>query len=243
MAHTQRDQGERTLRRPELRPLWQTVHNRLSSGRPVTRVRLGPLDGAQYEALADLLGLDRLPDPRPFVALVRLDEAVTELSGRTVRETVTELVGPLGTARPTGAARKPTCRAVGMAGRSRHRAGSARARRLDRVVPSCRPGRWLTGTCEKAEQVDGRAVGPAGCAHERRAVRAEAAYGQSQDAGVLDGVDVHPRPPCPGDRPPPRPSPRRTGAPCGLARASPTNCRPPSSSVDYARSVKVRSPV
>ncbi|OMI40806.1 TIGR02679 family protein [Streptomyces sparsogenes] len=88
--------GERTLRRPELRSLWHTVHDRLSSGRPVTRVRLGPLDEAQREALADLLGLDRLPDARPSVALARLEEAVTELCGRTVRETVTELVGPLG---------------------------------------------------------------------------------------------------------------------------------------------------
>ncbi|WP_328493424.1 TIGR02679 domain-containing protein [Streptomyces sp. NBC_00414] len=96
MTYTEPAQGERTLSRPELRPLWQMVHSRLSSGRPVTRVRLGPLDEAQREALADLLGLDRLPDPRPFVALSRLEEAVTELSGRTVRETVTELVGPLG---------------------------------------------------------------------------------------------------------------------------------------------------
>ncbi|MFE3826329.1 TIGR02679 family protein [Streptomyces sp. NPDC059092] len=87
--------GERALRRPELRPLWQTVHDRLSSGRPVTRVSLGPLDDPQREALADLLGLDRLPDARTTVALARLEEAVTELCGRTVREAVTDLVGPL----------------------------------------------------------------------------------------------------------------------------------------------------
>ncbi|MFE2558364.1 TIGR02679 family protein [Streptomyces sp. NPDC059352] len=86
--------GDRTLRRPELRSLWETVHDRLSSGRPVTRVRLGPLDDAQREALADLLGLDRLPDARPSVALARLEEAVAELCGRTVREVITELVGP-----------------------------------------------------------------------------------------------------------------------------------------------------
>ncbi|MGW0577996.1 TIGR02679 family protein [Streptomyces sp. NPDC002920] len=96
MTHPEPAPGEHTLRRPELRPLWHTVHNRLSSGRPVTRLRLGPLDDAQREALADLLGLDRLPDDRPSVALVHLEEAVTELCGRTVRETVTELVGPLG---------------------------------------------------------------------------------------------------------------------------------------------------
>ncbi|MGC4985942.1 TIGR02679 family protein [Streptomyces sp. DT193] len=95
MTPTEPAPGEHTLRRPELRPLWHTVHNRLSSGRPVTRVRLGPLDEVQREALADLLGLDRLPDARPSVSLVRLEEAVTELCGRTVRETVTELVGPL----------------------------------------------------------------------------------------------------------------------------------------------------
>ncbi|MFF3793598.1 TIGR02679 domain-containing protein [Streptomyces sp. NPDC001981] len=95
MTQTEPAPGEGTLSSPELRTLWHTVHSPLSSGRPVTRVRLGPLDEAQREALADLLGLDRLPDPRPFVALVRLEEAVTELSGRTVRETVTELVGPL----------------------------------------------------------------------------------------------------------------------------------------------------
>ncbi|MFD5127993.1 TIGR02679 family protein [Streptomyces olindensis] len=96
MTHPEPAPGERTLRRPELRPLWHTVHDRLSSGRPVTRVRLGPLDDAQREALADLLGLDRLPDAQPFVALARLEDAVTELCGRTVRETVTELVGPVG---------------------------------------------------------------------------------------------------------------------------------------------------
>ncbi|WP_079177978.1 TIGR02679 family protein [Streptomyces mangrovisoli] len=95
MTHTEPAPGDGTLRRAELRPLWAMVHSRLCSGRPVTRVRIGPLDEAQREALADLLGLDRLPDPRPYVSLARLEEAVTELSGRTVRETVTELVGPL----------------------------------------------------------------------------------------------------------------------------------------------------
>ncbi|MEU6557057.1 TIGR02679 family protein [Streptomyces sp. NPDC046915] len=96
MTHPDPAPGERTLRRPELRSLWDTVHDRLSSGRPVTRVRLGPLDEAQREALADLLGLDRLPDARPSVTLARLEEAVTELCGRTVREAVTDLVGPVG---------------------------------------------------------------------------------------------------------------------------------------------------
>ncbi|MGW2825774.1 TIGR02679 family protein [Streptomyces sp. NPDC001443] len=93
---TQPAPGEATLRRPELRPLWQTLHERLSTGRPVTRIRLGPLDEPQQEALADLLGLDRLPGSRPFVTLAHVEEAVTELCGQTVREAVTLLVGPLG---------------------------------------------------------------------------------------------------------------------------------------------------
>ncbi|MFC9812711.1 TIGR02679 family protein [Streptomyces virginiae] len=89
--------GDDTLRRPELQPLWHMVHSRLSSGRPVTRVRLGPLDDGQREALADLLGLDRLPDLSPSIPLRRLEEAVIDLSaGRTVRDIVTELVGPIG---------------------------------------------------------------------------------------------------------------------------------------------------
>ncbi|MFB7611632.1 TIGR02679 family protein [Streptomyces gardneri] len=87
---------EATLRRPELHLLWRTLHHRLSSGRPVTRVRLGPLNEGQREALADLLGLDHLPGPHPTVPLARLEEAVTELSGRTLTHVVTELVGPVG---------------------------------------------------------------------------------------------------------------------------------------------------
>ncbi|UQA91936.1 TIGR02679 family protein [Streptomyces halobius] len=95
MTHSGTPPGERALRRPELRPLWQAVHDRLSSGRPVTRVRLGSLDDPQRHALADLLGLDRLPDARPSVLLTRLEEAVAETCGRTVRDVVAELVGPL----------------------------------------------------------------------------------------------------------------------------------------------------
>ncbi|WNI16343.1 TIGR02679 family protein [Actinacidiphila sp. ITFR-21] len=78
-----------------LRPLWQAVHERLSSGRPVSRVRIGPLDDEQRSALADLLGLDRLPDVRPSVALARLEEAVADAGGRTLRDVVAGLVGPL----------------------------------------------------------------------------------------------------------------------------------------------------
>ncbi|MER5433494.1 TIGR02679 family protein [Streptomyces sp. NPDC002588] len=79
-----------------LRPVWQAVHDRLSTGRPVSGVRLGPLDDDEREALADLLGLDRLPDQRPTVRLARLEAIVAEAGGGTVRDVVTQVIGPLG---------------------------------------------------------------------------------------------------------------------------------------------------
>lgn len=77
---------------PTLAPLWQALHARLSSGRPVTRVRLGPLTVEQQEALADLLGLSRLPGEHPSVSLADLDTAL----GTDVRAVVAALVGPIG---------------------------------------------------------------------------------------------------------------------------------------------------
>ncbi|NLU75520.1 TIGR02679 family protein [Streptomyces sp. HNM0575] len=87
--------SDRSLRRPELHPVWLAFHDRLSSGRPVSRVRIGPLNDAEREALADLLGLDRLPDAKPFIALTRLEAALAETDGRTVREVVADIVGPI----------------------------------------------------------------------------------------------------------------------------------------------------
>ncbi|WP_405007704.1 TIGR02679 family protein [Kitasatospora purpeofusca] len=80
---------------PGLRPLWTAVHDRLSTGRPVNRVRSGPLDDAGREALADLLGLDRLPGAEPTVPLAGLDGAVLEVCGRPLRDVVTAIVGPI----------------------------------------------------------------------------------------------------------------------------------------------------
>lgn len=83
------------LDRPELKPLWQAVHDRLSAGRPVSRVRVGPLDDLGREAVADLLGLDRLPDHEVVIHLSRLEAAVADTGGHNVRTVVTGIIGPL----------------------------------------------------------------------------------------------------------------------------------------------------
>jgi uncharacterized protein (TIGR02679 family) len=86
----------RQLDRPELRPIWQKLHDRLSSGHPVARIRVGPLDETAQASLADLLGLDRLPGSHPTLALAPLEAAVHEISGLDVRRVLAELIGPVG---------------------------------------------------------------------------------------------------------------------------------------------------
>ncbi|MGA6165296.1 TIGR02679 family protein [Amycolatopsis magusensis] len=81
--------------RPELTPLWHAVHTRLSSGLPVSRVRVGPLDADQQAAIADLLGLDKLPGPHADISLPRLQQAVQEATGQDLRTVVTDLRGPI----------------------------------------------------------------------------------------------------------------------------------------------------
>jgi uncharacterized protein (TIGR02679 family) len=75
-----------------LLPLWRAVHDRLSSGKPVSTVRVGPLSQADRESLADLLGLAKLPAEHTTVSLSRLAEA---LAPTDIRTFVTELLGPL----------------------------------------------------------------------------------------------------------------------------------------------------
>ncbi len=86
----------RTELAPALAPLWRAVHERLSSGRPVSRVRVGPLGGEQRNALADLLGMPRLPPEYATVELSRLDQVLRDAVGTGIREVVAELVGPVG---------------------------------------------------------------------------------------------------------------------------------------------------
>ncbi|ONI85735.1 TIGR02679 family protein [Saccharothrix sp. ALI-22-I] len=80
---------------PALAPLWQALHDRLSSGRQVSRVKVGPLDDGQRAALADLLGSERLPDEYTSVSLAALDELLVASVGADTREVVGALVGPL----------------------------------------------------------------------------------------------------------------------------------------------------
>ncbi|ATY16806.1 TIGR02679 family protein [Amycolatopsis sp. AA4] len=79
-----------------LAPLWQAVHARLSSGLPVSRVRVGPLDTEQQTAVADLLGLAQFPGQYTSITLAQLDAALREVAGVDAREVVTRLVGPVG---------------------------------------------------------------------------------------------------------------------------------------------------
>jgi uncharacterized protein (TIGR02679 family) len=78
-----------------LAPLWQVIHGRLSSGRPVTRVRVGPLDLEQRTALADLLGLARLPGDYATVQLQLVDQVLIDSVGMSARAVVEQLIGPV----------------------------------------------------------------------------------------------------------------------------------------------------
>jgi uncharacterized protein (TIGR02679 family) len=83
------------LRAPALAPVWRAVHDRLSSGRSVARVRVGPLTAEEQGALADLLGLDRLPGEYYQLPISHLDAALTEITGRPTGPVVAALLGPL----------------------------------------------------------------------------------------------------------------------------------------------------
>lgn len=80
---------------PALSPLWHAAHHRLSSGLPVSRIRLGPLTEEQRTALADLLGLDRLPPESTTVSVTELDQILEGTVGEGLHQVVTRLVGPI----------------------------------------------------------------------------------------------------------------------------------------------------
>ena len=86
-----------------LRPLWQTLHDRLSSGNPVSSVRVGAWSEPEREAVADLLGLDRVPHPRTILALSQVSTAVTEIDGSDLSAVLERVIGPLGDRRTSRA--------------------------------------------------------------------------------------------------------------------------------------------
>jgi uncharacterized protein (TIGR02679 family) len=80
---------------PELAPLWQALWQRYSSGHAVSSVRLRGLDPAQRSALADLLGLDRVPQQETTVPVAALDAVLLSSVERDTRAVVAAIVGPL----------------------------------------------------------------------------------------------------------------------------------------------------
>lgn len=81
---------------PDLMPLWQAAHARLSTGLPVSRVRVGPLDLDQQTAVADFLGSARLPGEHVDISLAKLDDLLLERTGMDTRDFVTQLIGSVG---------------------------------------------------------------------------------------------------------------------------------------------------
>lgn len=89
--------------RPELRPLWDALRYRMErSEGPVRSVRVPLRTGAERTALADLLGLARLPGASATVRVDRLDALLGEV-GLDCRAVVEALGGPL---RPLAAQRR-----------------------------------------------------------------------------------------------------------------------------------------
>lgn len=82
--------------RPELARLWAAVRGRLeaSAGATVQRVTVDGLAPDERAAIAELLGLDRLPGERTAVPMARL-EAVLADRGTCARQVVEAVGGPL----------------------------------------------------------------------------------------------------------------------------------------------------
>lgn len=74
-----------------LKPLWSELHRRLSTGNPVSSIRLRGLGEEQRHAVSDLLGLPRLVPADTTVPLARLREVLPA----PLDHVVTQIIGPL----------------------------------------------------------------------------------------------------------------------------------------------------
>jgi uncharacterized protein (TIGR02679 family) len=95
--HDPAAQARARFDRPDLAPLWRALRHRLErSSEPVRQLRVGPLSPDQRVALADLLGLDRLPDETLSVRVDRLDAVLLQSpAGLDSRGVVEAIGGPL----------------------------------------------------------------------------------------------------------------------------------------------------
>lgn len=91
-----RDEQEVARLFADLAPLWQALHRRMSTGRPVLRVKVGPLDIRQQTAFADLFGSSRLPGEYRTVSVADVDAVLSEVVGTDSYTVVEQLVGPVG---------------------------------------------------------------------------------------------------------------------------------------------------
>jgi hypothetical protein len=91
-----RDEQEVARLFADLAPLWQALHRRMSTSRPVLRVKVGPLDIRQQTAFADLFGSSRLPGEYRTVSVADVDAVLSEVVGTDSYTVVEQLVGPVG---------------------------------------------------------------------------------------------------------------------------------------------------
>lgn len=80
-------------------PLLRACHRRLSTGAPVSRVRVDSMDREEQDAIADLFGLSSRPAQGASFALDDVESAVLDLFRRPLREVLEERFGPIGDAR------------------------------------------------------------------------------------------------------------------------------------------------
>lgn len=77
-------------------PLLRECHRRLSTGAPVSKVRVGTMDRSEQDAIADLFGLPSRPLAGASFALDDIETAVLELTGRPLRDVLEERFGLIG---------------------------------------------------------------------------------------------------------------------------------------------------